>query len=100
MAPDRTSDSSFDEAWAQWRQAVTAVLTPPSGDVSPAVHQALVAVGAFDPVDGLIRRAWALGLFTGEASRIEPLRAEGLSQTDVAQLIALLQHHPLPAAGG
>jgi len=92
--------SVFDEAWARWRRALTEALQPASGEVSAQTHAALEAAGAFNPTDGFIDRDWALGLLTNEAARTRPLRAQGLSKHDLHRLSALLQRHPLPAAGG
>jgi hypothetical protein len=93
-------ETAFDEAWDQWRQAVTQALTPALGEVSDRMHRALQAAGALDPADGCVARDWALGLLTGADESIRPLVAQGLSADDVDQLTALIQRHPLPAAGG
>lgn len=94
-------ESLFDAAWEQWRRDLTEALTPISGD-STAAHtwQALQEAGALDPADGRIRREWALNLMTGQDAYRRPLLASGLRDDDVRALIALVQRHPAPAAGG
>lgn len=90
-------ETLFDDAWEHWRGTVTEALTSP--DVPAHTRAVLQKAGAFDADDGLIQREWALGLMTadGHARR---LAAEGLSEAEVNQLVALLQRHPAPAAGG
>ena len=95
--PDKTR---FDEAWEQWRQNLTADLRTPSNDVSPEVQNVLRAVGAFDPDDGLIRRDWALGMLSDEGAQVRELTTRGLSDREVRRLVAVMQRHPTPAAGG
>ena len=90
-------ETLFDQAWEHWRGAVTAALAAP--DVSARTRAVLQQAGAFDPGDGLIRRAWALGLMTDDA-HARNLAARGLSAAAVDRLVALLQRHPAPAAGG
>ena len=90
-------ETLFDHAWEHWRRTVTAALATP--DVSARTRAALRQAGAFDAGDGLIRREWALGLMTADEHARE-LAAQGLSEAEVGELVALLQRHPAPAAGG
>ncbi len=95
-----TRETLFDEAWERWRRGVTGALSPTFGDDADRVRQALTTVGALDPADGLISREWALGLLTGDEERVRLLTERGLSDGTVRDLIALIERHPLPAAGG
>ena len=95
-----TRDTLFDQAWERRRREVTDALAPAFGDDTERVLQALAAVGALDPADGLITRDWALGLLTGDEERVRRLTERNLSRGTVEALIALIQRHPTPAAGG
>ena len=92
--------TAFDEAWARWREDLTAALGPALGDAAVHVMKVLTEAGAFDPADGQIRRDWALGLMTGDGDHVRVLRAGGLSEEQVSALTTLVLRHPLPAAGG
>ena len=90
-------ETLFDHAWELWRGTVTEALTAP--DVSAHTRAVLQKAGAFDAGDGLIQRDWALGLMTDD-EHARQLVAQGLSEAEVDQLVALVQRHPAPAAGG
>ena len=90
-------ETLFDQAWEHWRGAVTEALTSP--DVSAHTRAVMQKAGAFDAGDGLIQREWALGLMTDD-EHARQLAAQGLSEAEVDRLVALLQRHPAPAAGG
>ena len=93
--------SLFDAAWEQWRRDLTEGLAAASGDgITAPMWQALQGAGAIDPADGWIRREWGLGLMTGAEDYLRPLRAAGMRDEAVRALIALVQRHPAPAAGG
>ena len=93
-------ETLFDQAWDGWRRALTDALAPAAGNVALPVLQALEEAGAFDPGDGLITRDWALGLMTREGDHVERLAARGLRPVEISHLVALIQRHPPPAAGG
>jgi hypothetical protein len=78
-------------------QHLTDALTEEAG---ATITQALVAAGALDPVDGLVDRAWALGMMTEEPVYVRRLRRQGVDAATCRRLAALIQHHPTPAAGG
>ena len=67
---------------------------------SAGLLRILQHVGAIDPADACVRREWALGLLTDDEAVIQPLRAAGLTNQEVRHLVALIQRHPTPAAGG
>lgn len=90
-------ETLFDQAWEQWRRALTQALASP--DTSPRTRQALAQAGALDPDDGLVDRTWAFALIAGgEPAR--QLAAHGLSDEEIDRLVALVRRHPTPAAGG
>ena len=95
-----TDETHFDQAWAEWWHNLTVELSASAAAVSPRVRQALKASGAFDPGDGLIRRDWALGLMTRAGDQVRALTVRGVSDGEVRALVALIQRHPTPAAGG
>ena len=95
-----TDETLFDQAWDHWRRALTDALAPAAGGIALPVLQALEEAGAFDLVDGLITRDWAFGLMTHEGDHVERLAARGLSEAAISRLVALIQRHPAPAAGG
>jgi len=90
-------ETLFDQAWEHWRGTVTEALTAP--DVPANIRAALQKAGAFDADTGLIQREWAEGLMTAD-EHAQQLVAQGLSEEQVNQLVALVQRHPAPAAGG
>ncbi len=90
-------ETLFDHAWEHWRGTVTEALTAPG--VSAHMRAVLQQAGAFDAHDGLIQREWALGLMTDD-EHARQLGAQGISEEEVDQLVALVQRHPTPAAGG
>jgi hypothetical protein len=96
-----TEENLFDAAWEQWRRDLTKALTPASGDgTDTQMWQALQDVGAIDAADGYIRREWGLGLMTSADDQLRPLRMSGMNDEAVRALVALVQRHPTPAAGG
>lgn len=91
--PHGTSETAFDHAWQHWQRQLTAL-------IAPAAKQALSQAGAFDAADSLIDREWALRLLTADRDTLAQLTAHGMGRTDNDQLVALVQQHPTPAAGG
>ena len=90
-------ETLFDQAWEQWRRALTEALR--SAALSARTRRALEEAAAFDPADGLVDRDWALGLLSGAEPSLR-LRAHGLSDEEVDRLVELVRRHPAPAAGG
>lgn len=95
-----TDASPFDQAWEQWRRDLTSSLMSDADGVSTQVRRVLAEVEARDPMDGLIKREWALGLMTEADEQIGLLRTQGLNSEQIADLVAFIRRHPLPAAGG
>jgi hypothetical protein len=89
--------SSFDQAWAAWRLALTEEIG--TAGLPTRIRQLLQESNAFDPGDGLIDQNWAMELMT-EGEPVRRLRAQGLRDAEVDQLVDLVRRHPLPAAGG
>lgn len=79
---------------------MTGALRAESGGISVHVLQALTEAGAVDPSDGCITRDWALGLMTNEDALVDQLTRRGINSDEIRRLVALIQRHPTPAAGG
>jgi hypothetical protein len=90
----------FDAAWDAWRQDITDSLLSPAERPAGCTPRLLMHVGAIDPDDACVRREWALGVMTADETVLGPLRAAGLREQDIHEMIALLERHPTPAAGG